>query len=99
LGAGTGTVRQPAGAAPPDAAVLVVLVDEPAAAPALPPVDVLVLVLALLPQPASTNTVIRARQVRRTDPKQTRSAHWELERLSPLSWPTDPPPPFVFMSP
>src|SRR6516225_750548 len=90
LGAGMGTVRQAAGAAPPDGV-----------APVVVPVAVLLalavlelvlgeveLWLALLPQPAAPRAMTRARQALRIAPKKTRSAHCEL--LEP--WKLKPPP-------
>jgi hypothetical protein len=63
LGVGTATVRQPVGAAPPEGAVLVVVaaVPEPAV-----PVLVVVLVLALLPQPAALRAMAARRHALRT---------------------------------
>ena len=72
MGAGTGTFRQAAGAAPPDGAALVVLVvldvgltwESDAVALGAPEP---VLLLPLLPQPATTRTMATARHALRTE--------------------------------
>jgi hypothetical protein len=76
LGAGTGTVRQPAGEADVE-----VEVEPPAAAGlVVDPAAVLLdceLGLVLLPQPAAPRTITRARHALRTGSKQSRSPHCE----------------------
>jgi hypothetical protein len=68
LGAGTGTFRHAAGAAPPDGAALVdELVAELVAEPAAAELVLVVLLLPLLPQPATTRTMATARHALRTE--------------------------------
>jgi hypothetical protein len=80
-------VRQPAGAAPPDGAAPVV----EAAGVLLLVLVAWLLLLPLLPQPATTSTMEIARHALRTEPKKTRSAHWPA--LEPWMLNPEPVPP------
>ncbi len=88
FGDGTGTVRH---AAEDGAGDVVDEADAVVDAEPLAAALVDALWLALLPQPTATSATATIRQARRTAPKQTRSVHRELLRLS-VVWPAAPAP-------